>query len=294
VIPNQGGTVSELQIGCGQITWPRTTPEEEILAEIAQAGYAGAPGDARSAERTPQEILDLFGRFGLRPAPGYLGGNFWNPDQADALVHAAADKARLMRELGCTELYVSANLTPERRAASGHVGPGDMLDAAGFANFAATLNRVAEATLREGVRTCYHNHVGSFIETREEVDRLFALVDRSLVFLGPDTGHLAWGGADVVQFCRDYADSIKTIHIKDIDPGVRSQGVAAGWDYATFSQHGIFTEIGEGLVDFPTIFAILSDANFSGWVITETDVTQQPTALDSATISRNNLRRWGI
>ncbi len=261
---------------------------------IAEADYAGAPGDARSADRSAQEILDLYARFGLRPAPGYLGGQFWVRDQADALVQAAADKARLMRELGCTELYVSANLTPERRAVSGHVGPGDILDDAGFAQFAATLNRVGEATLREGVRTCYHNHVGSFIETREEIDRLFALVDRSLVFQGPDTGHLAWAGADVVQFCRDYADSIKTIHIKDIDPRVLAEGVAAGWDYATFSERGIFCEIGEGLVDFPAIFAILEQAGFSGWVLTETDVTQKPSALESATISRNNLRRWGI
>lgn len=286
--------MAELLIGCGQITWPREMPEEQILAEIAEAGYAGAPGDARAGDRSPQEILDLYARFGLRPAPGYLSGQFWDPDQADALVQAAASKARLMRELGCTELYVSANLTPERRLVSGHVGPDDMLDDAGFAQFAATMNRVGEATLREGVRACYHNHVGSFIETREEIDRLFALMDRSVVFQGPDTGHLAWGGADVVQFCRDYADSIKTIHIKDIDPRVRAEGAAAGWDYATFSARGIFCEIGEGLVDFPAVFSILDGAGFSGWVITETDVTQKPTALESATISRNNLRNWGI
>ena len=116
----------------------------------------------------------------------------------------------------------------------------------------------------------------------------------SISLLSPDTGHLAWGGADVVQFCRDYADSIKTIHIKDIDPRVRAEGVASRWDYATFSANGIFTEIGEGLVDFPAIFAILREANFTGWVIAETDVTQQPSALASATISRNNLHRWGL
>jgi inosose dehydratase len=286
--------VAELLIGCGQITWPREMPEEQILAEIAAAGYAGAPGDARAGDRPAREILERFGRFGLRPAPGYLGGQFWDADQADALVETAARKARLMRELGCAELYVSANLTPERRAVAGHVGAGDMLDAAGFARFAQTLNRVGEATLREGVRTCYHNHVGSFIETREEIDRLFALVDRSVVFQGPDTGHLAWGGADVVQFCRDYADSIKTIHIKDIDPRVLAEGVAAGWDYATFSARGVFCEIGEGLVDFPAVFAVLQEAGFSGWVITETDVTQKASALESATISRENLRRMGV
>ena len=286
--------MGELLIGCGQITWPRTTPEETVLAEIAAAGYAGAPGDVGPADRPAAETLALYGRFGLRPAPGYLSGAFWEAGEAEALVAAATAKARLLRELGCTELYVAAQLTPERRLVAGHVGPGDMLDAAGFARFAAALNRVGEATLREGVRACFHNHVGSFIETRAEIDRLFALVDRSVVFQGPDTGHLAWAGDDVTAFVRDYADAIATIHIKDIDPRVRAAGAAAGWDYRTFTDRGIFCEIGEGLVDFPAIFAILGAAGFGGWVIVETDVTQKASPFESAATSRANLRRWGI
>ncbi len=140
----------------------------------------------------------------------------------------------------------------------------------------------------------FRNHVGSFIETRAEIDRLFALVDRSLVFQGPDVGHLAWAGDDVVAFCRDYAEDIKTIHVKDIDPKVLAEGVANNWDYSSFSEHGIFTELGEGLVDFPAVFAILKDAGFQGWVVVETDVTQKATALESATISRDYLRSIGL
>lgn len=280
-------------IGCGQITWARGLPEGQILAEIAAAGYAGAPGDSGPPDRPARETLALFARHGLRPAPGYLSGAFWDRDQADALVAAATRKAELMRELGCAELYVAAQLTPERRLVAGHVGPGDLLPDDGFKRFAEALNRVGAATLAAGVRTCFHNHVGSFIETRAEIDRLFALVDRRLVFQGPDTGHLAWAGDDVVSFIRDYADSIKTIHIKDIDPRVRAEGAAAGWDYRTFSDNGIFCELGEGLVDFPAVFAILEQSDFDGWLIVETDVTRKASAAESAAISRNNLRRWG-
>jgi inosose dehydratase len=281
------------QIGCGQLTWPRTMPEEQVLAEIAEAGYDGAPADVSSG-RSARETLDLYARFGLRPAPGYLSGEFWDRAQAAALLELAARKASYMRELGCTELYVAAQLTPERRLVSGHVGPQDLLSQEGFQQFAETLNRVGEITLREGVRSCFHNHVGSFIETRAEVDRLFALVDRDVVFQGPDIGHLAWAGDNVLQFSRDYASSIKSVHIKDIDPRVRAEGVAKDWDYQTFSETGIFIEIGEGLVDFPALFAILKEADYAGWIIVETDVTKKPSARASATISRENLRRWGV
>ena len=282
-----------VQVACGQITWRQAAPpEERILAEIAEAGYEGAP--AGRADRPSRETLDLYARFGLQPAPGYLGAALWEPGEMEAILQRATALARTMRELGCAELYVAANLTPERRAVAGHVGPQDALSDEGFRRLAEGLNRVGEATLREGVRACFHNHVGSFIETREEIDRLFALVDRELVAQGPDLGHLAWAGGDVVQFCRDYAGSIKTLHIKDIDPAVRAAGVAQGWDYATFSDRGIFTELGEGEVDFPAVFAALAESGFQGWVVVETDVTQKPTALESATISRNYLRSIGL
>lgn len=287
-------------VACGQITWPRETPEEQVLAEIAQAGYEGAPAGPWSG-RSPEETIALYARYGLKPAPGYLGADFWKKDQQEEIVAHAREMARFARAVGCTELYVAASgfdyvtrrgLT--RSQTAGHVRPEDGLTDAEMHQFAETLTRVGEATLREGVRSCFHNHVGTPIETRAEIDRLFALVDRAVVFQGPDIGHLAWAGVDPVAFCRDYAASIKTLHLKDIDPAVRAEGSRAEWDYATFSARGIFVELGEGLVDFPALFRVLSEAGFQGWIVVETDVTQKASALESARYSRNYLRSLGI
>ena len=41
------------------------------------------------------------------------------------------------------------------------------------------------------------------------------------------------------------------------------------------------------------MFEVLEKAGFEGWIIVETDVTQKPTALESATISRNYLKSIG-
>lgn len=286
-------------IGCGQLTWKNMT-EEAVLAEIAQAGYDGAPAGPVQG-RTPQDVIHLYAAHGLSPAPGYLSGDFWDAAQAESILARARAYASFAKGVGCTELYVAASgfdwvtargLT--RRQVAGHVKPEDALSDAQFRQFADTLNRVGEITLEAGVRSCFHNHVGSVIETRDEVDRLFALTDPAFVFMGPDTGHLAWAGADVVSFCRDYADRILTMHIKDIDPNVLARGVAAEWDYGTFSAQGIFTELGRGFVDFPAVFAILAGVGFSSWLIVETDVTQQATAYESARISREYLRMLGM
>ena len=286
--------MSELRIACGQITWRREEfTQDQILGQIAEAGYDGAPGSAPSFEDVP-EIRALFERHGLAPAPGYLGAPLWDPDEADAIVERAATQAEIAASLGVNEIYVAANLTPERRAVAGHVSSSDALDDSGFAAMASTLDRVGQVALQHGVRASFHNHVGSFIETREEIDELFSRVNRELVFQGPDLGHLAWAGGDPVSFIRDYADAITTLHIKDINPDVLAQGVLAKWTYSQFSEAGIFTELGQGMVDFPAVFAALKQSGFSGWVVVETDVTQLPTALESAKISREYLRSLNI
>ncbi|MGC4192242.1 MAG: sugar phosphate isomerase/epimerase [Thermomicrobiales bacterium] len=280
-----------LPIGCGQLTWRREefTPEQ-ILAEIAEAGYDGAPAGGSDPEATHA----LFTAAGLKPAPGYFGAQFWDPAQRDDLIAKAHEHATAHQALGLTELYVAANLTPERIAVAGHVSPEDALSDEGYAAFADTLNAVGKATLEHGVSICFHNHVGSYIETRAELDKLFGLVDRNVVFLGPDFGHLAWAGDDSVQLVKDYGDAIKTVHIKDIDRSVLEHGVAASWDYRQFSDAGIFTELGRGFVDLPGIFAELGRSGFAGWAIVETDVTQLPTAKESAVISREYLRSIGL
>lgn len=292
--------MKNVYIGCGQITW-RGYPPEQALSDIAKAGYEGAMAGPREG-KTTEEILAQLAGYGLKPAPGYLGADFWDKSQEQAILDRARAQAAFGKEAGLTELYVAAggfttyknSQGQTRMDIAGNVTSDDAMTDEEFAQFANVLNAVGEITLEKGVKSCFHNHVGSTIETREEIDRLWSMVNQNVVFMGPDTGHLAWAGADVVQFYRDYADSIKTMHIKDIDPKVLAEGVPAKWDYKTFSDKGIWTELGQGNIDFPALFKICEDAGFSGWIIVETDVTQLATPLESAIVSRNYLRSLGL
>jgi inosose dehydratase len=280
-----------IKIACGQITWRRGEfSPEQVLREIAQAGYEGAPASAPSLDDVDL-VRQRFKDAGLSPAPGYLGAAFWDESQSGEILEKADRIASASSALGLTEVYVAANLTPERRAVAGHVKPSDGLSREGWDVFARTLDRVGEATLAHGVRTSFHNHVGSFIETRAEIDELFARVNPELVFHGPDIGHLAWAGDDVIAYVREYLPAITTMHVKDIDPAVLAEGLEKNWGYSDFSDHGIFTELGQGMVDFPALLDVIRNSSFQGWIVVETDVTQLPTALESATISRDYLRR---
>ena len=297
------------KVGCVPLNWnqfrsaaPQDWPEERVLREVKEAGYEGVSWGARKGH-TPAQTLEYLAGFGLVPAPGYMGGDWWKLDARDSSVEQAKRMAEVSAQLGVTEIFVSANgfgdYTSRRNGKNrgqlaGQVQSADGLTPDEWQIMGETLNAIGDAMLESEVRACYHNHVGAVVETRAEMEQLLALTDRERLFLGPDTGHLAWGGADVTAFFRDYAPHIKAVHLKDASEAVRLEGIEKAWDYGQFSAAGIWRELGEGDIDFASVFAILREENFAGWVLSETDVTQKSSPLESSQISRDYLKTLGV
>ncbi len=284
------------RIACGQITWRGTKPRH-VLADIAAAGYAGAPF-AETAAASPQALQTLYRQFQLEAAPGYFSEALWQAEREQEILEQARRHAAWAQALGLTETFVAPAGTAApmpsgqtRRQVAGHVSCRDRLPAADFQHMVRMLNRIGAITLQYGVRTCFHNHVGTPVETEEEYELVLARTDPDLVFLGPDTGHLYWGGTDPLPFIQRHAGRILALHIKDVDPEVAGRGRDLAWDYATTVQAGLWQELGAGCLDFPALFATLEKASFAGWIVVETDVTRMATPLASAIASRQYLRQ---
>jgi inosose dehydratase len=130
--------------------------------------------------------------------------------------------------------------------------------------------------------------VGTHIETREEIDRLCALTDPALLGLCPDTGHLAYAGADPEAVFVDYASRIWYVHLKDVDQNILEQVRAERLDFPAGVRRGLFVTLGDGVVDFDRIFNALRAAGYGGWIIVEQDAPDQP--LYAAKRSRAFLR----
>jgi inosose dehydratase len=286
-------------IGCGQLTWTNVDADT-VMEEIALAGYDGAPGSL-DPDRPVEDEVAWFNRFSLKPAPPYFAARFWDGDASEGILGRAGDVARRVKGLGCSELYVAADGTEEtmpsgkfRRDVAGQVSAADGMTPDQYARFGKVLGAFADATMAEGVVSCFHPHVGTVIETSAELDLLLDHVDSEALGLGLDTGHIAWAGDDAVAVCRKYIDRVRTLHLKDVNGDVRARGVEAGWSYGDFTTAGVFAELGEGIVDFPLILQAMRDNGFDRWLIVETDVTMKPSALESATISRQYLTTLGL
>jgi inosose dehydratase len=281
-------------VGCSTITWRRQAPLGQMLAQIAEAGYAGSPLGYQEGQ-TPGEVTDAYASFGLAPAPGYLGARYHDPDEHAAIRERARQQADWSAALGLTELFVAESCFAERYAVAGHetANRSDQLPPDGYRAMAESLDEVGRICRERGVRACFHNHAGSYVETRDELDRLLSMTDPDLVAVGLDTGHLAYGGGDVADFARTYAPRIAALHLKDVFPAVLAEARRQRWDYHTAQANGLWAELGEGVVDFPALFAALDAADYTGWAIVEIDRTTRPTPRDSIVACRDYLRRIG-
>jgi inosose dehydratase len=133
------------------------------------------------------------------------------------------------------------------------------------------LNRLGSLATGDGMRLCYHHHMGTGVQTREEVDRLMAETDPDHVHLLLDTGHLYWAGDDPLALARDHAERIKHVHLKDIRRQVMEECDERAMPFLDAVRTGVFTVPGDGDIDFAPILAALDEAGFEGWLVVEAE-----------------------
>jgi inosose dehydratase len=219
--------------------------------------------------------------------------------------HAASEAdavrtARLLAEVGGPEaLIVLGNDPygdPMRTHYAGRIQPEHGMSDAQWQVFTEGANRVAHAVKREtGLRTVFHHHIGTWIETPEETTKLLSMTDPKLLGLVFDTGHYRFGGGDPLVGLQQHASRIWHVHFKDHAPAIAEQSRREDWNATRSVEHGVFCELGQGDIDFPAILAQLKDLNYQGWIVVEQDVLPgMGTPKESAQRNREYLRSIGL
>lgn len=154
------------------------------------------------------------------------------------------------------------------------------------------LNRLGKLSLEKyGVALTFHHHMGTVVQTAAETDRLMAGTDANYVSLLFDSGHFAYCGEDPVAQVRKHAKRIRHVHLKDIRPDVVAQVKKEKLSFLEGVRQGAFTIPGDGCVDFDSIFKVLSENGYEGYMVVEAE--QDPakaTPLEYAIRARKFIR----
>ena len=133
------------------------------------------------------------------------------------------------------------------------------------------LNRLGAIALEYGISLVYHHHMGTVVQTPEEIDRLMAGTDPKLFSLLYDTGHLAYMGADYLDVLKKHVARIKHVHLKDIRPDVVAEVKKNHLSFLQGVRKGTFTVPGDGSIDFKPVFDVLDKAGYEGWLLVEAE-----------------------
>lgn len=131
------------------------------------------------------------------------------------------------------------------------------------------LNRISEYAAGKGIKAVLHPHVGTIIETLEDVKRV---VDGSTIAFCLDTGHMFIGGTDPVWFSGAYADRVAHSHLKDVDAAKAARVQAGDITYYEGVVDGMYKPLGQGDVGIADIVRNLLTNDYQGWFVLEQDL----------------------
>lgn len=266
------------------------TSFEQVVSEMALAGYQGC-SVGHNFPKNPAVLkaaLDLRGLQVSEPwASTYYTVNDMERQTEDNFMRQLA----FIKAMGGTDMVVAelGHAVHQQPIALWANKP-TFTDAQWDA-LTTGLNHLGQVAVDHGMRLCYHHHLGTGVMFRQEVDRLMASTDETLMYLLLDTGHLHAAGDDPLEMTRAYADRIKHVHLKDIRQDILEESKTCGRSFLEAMEAGFFTVPGDGVIDFRPILQVLADHDYEGWLVVEAE--QDPSKalpLEYAMRARTHLR----
>jgi inosose dehydratase len=255
--------------------WGHQLAAERVLTEMRDVGMSATElGPDGFLPSDPAELTALLRSYDLT-CVGQFAPVLLHDEDHDPLPDIAAPLDALM---ACeADVLVLAAAT----GADGYDAR-PTLDDAQWATLLANLDRLADAAAARGVLAVLHPHVGTMVESRDELERV---LNGSAIRLCLDTGHLLIGGTDPLQLACEMPDRIAHTHLKDVDATLAAEVQAGTLTYTEAVRRGMYTPLGAGDVDIAGIVTALRNNGFDGWFVMEQD-----TVLDGEPTDEGPLR----
>ena len=140
----------------------------------------------------------------------------------------------------------------------------------GFKELAERWMPILDHCKDQGVEVCYEIHPGEDLHDGVTYERfLEATGNHSAAKILYDPSHFVLQQLDYLQFIDFYKDQIRMFHVKDAEFNPNGKSGVYGGYQDWIDRPGRFRSLGDGQVDFKSIFTKLSQYGFDGWAVME-------------------------
>ncbi len=147
--------------------------------------------------------------------------------------------------------------------------PDGLIDAA-FQELGRRWLPILQKFDEKGVDVCFELHPGEDLHDGITFERFLAVVkEHPRANILYDPSHMVLQQLDYLEFLDFYHDRVRAFHVKDAEfrPNGRS-GVYGGYQ-GWIERPGRFRSLGDGQVDFKSIFSKMAQYDFPGWAVLE-------------------------
>lgn len=269
---------SKVRLGIAPIAWTnddmpdlgKENTFEQCASEMALAGFTGSEvgGKYPADTKVLKKALDLRGiQICNQWFSSFLISKPFEETEKEFIKAADFLKEMGAKVIGVSEQSYSIQGKMEQPVWEGKY----VMNDEEWKLLAEGLNKLGKIAKDKGMTLTFHHHMGTVVQTEEEIDRFMETVDPELVFLLFDSGHLSFAGIDPEKVLKRYVNRVKHVHLKDIRKDMVKKSKNERWSFLKGVREGVFTVPGDGDVDFAPIFRILEDAGYEGWVVVEAE-----------------------
>ena len=269
-------TNGPIKLGIAPIAWSNDdlpelggeTTLETCLGEAKAAGFSGVEKGGKF-HLDPKVLGPVLEEHGVVLCSGWFSGSLRYGTVEDEKKYIA-EQLHLFQELGCPVMVYAETTGTVQGQIETPVADRPTLSEDDIYRYGEKLTKFADWLKAEGCPMSYHHHMGTVIETEQDVDFLMKGTDTTVGLL-LDTGHLTFAGGDVLATTKRHAARINHVHAKDIRGEVLERLKAENWSFLKGILEGVFTVPGDGMIDYGPFAKLLAEIGYKGWVVVEAE-----------------------
>lgn len=245
-------------------------PFEQCISEMALAGYVGC----EVGNKFPRDTKTLHHALELR---GLSIAAAWFSAYLTTKPYEETEKAFIahrdfLHEMGAKHIVISEQGHSIQGDLNTSIFEGKPIFSEDEWNLLVEgLDKLGRLAKEKNMTLVYHHHMGTGVQTEEEINQLMKRTNPNVVSLLYDCGHLYFAGEDYLRVLQNYIDRIAHIHFKDVRNVVLKSVKEQKLSFLQGIKAGVFTVPGDGDIDFKPIIQLIAQSNYEGWIIVEAE-----------------------
>ncbi|MGN6447120.1 MAG: myo-inosose-2 dehydratase [Brucella intermedia] len=243
---------------------------DQCLDETAEIGFDGI----EKGHKFPQEANALKAVLEprrLRYVSGWHSLNLLvnSVDEEKKAMQPALD---LLKAMGSKVIIVCETSNAIHSDNDKPLSERPVLEEARWEDFGAGVEALAEFAAAQGIALVYHHHMGTVVQSEDEIDLLMQHTGPHTKLL-LDTGHCLFGGGDPERVAKKHMGRVGHIHAKNVRPAIATEVRDQSLSFLEGVRRGVFTVPGdaEGGVDFTPVLKVAADKAYQGWLVIEAE-----------------------